>query len=84
MAVYELIALSGLISPDPMQIAGSVKFVPDRPNEIVSGGYDNCVLHFDHSQRTILSKHTFGTASFFRDSQHLPMWSSCTDTIDRR
>ncbi|KAK7693774.1 hypothetical protein QCA50_003346 [Cerrena zonata] len=37
-------------------ISSSVKFVPDRPAEIVSGGYDSAMLHFDHSQRNQLSQ----------------------------
>ncbi|KAI1794615.1 WD40-repeat-containing domain protein [Ganoderma leucocontextum] len=38
-------------------ICGSVKFIPDRPNEIVSGGYDSAVLHFDIGQGSILSRY---------------------------
>ncbi|KAH9930713.1 uncharacterized protein B0H18DRAFT_133165 [Fomitopsis serialis] len=36
-------------------ICGSVKFVPDRPSELVSGGYDRKLLHHDFQQRTPLS-----------------------------
>ncbi|KAM5532069.1 hypothetical protein V8D89_012224 [Ganoderma adspersum] len=38
-------------------ICGSVKFIPDRPSEIVSGGYDSAVLHFDIGQGNILSRY---------------------------
>ncbi|KAJ7174017.1 WD40-repeat-containing domain protein, partial [Mycena crocata] len=37
-------------------ICGIVKFIPDRPREIVSGGYDSCLLHFDFAQGTVLSR----------------------------
>ncbi|KAJ6502386.1 WD40-repeat-containing domain protein [Mycena sanguinolenta] len=32
------------------------KFIPDRPREIVSGGYDSCLLHFDFHQGSVLSR----------------------------
>ena len=38
------------------QICGSVKFIPDRPREIVSGGYDTEILHFDFVQNDVLSR----------------------------
>jgi len=37
-------------------ICGSVKFVPDRPRELVSGGYDMMLLHFDYVQGKVLSR----------------------------
>lgn len=37
-------------------ICSSVKFIPDRPNEIVSGGYDSALLHFDIHQKKLLSR----------------------------
>jgi len=37
-------------------ICGSVKFVPDRPRELVSGGYDTILLHFDYVQGKVLSR----------------------------
>ncbi|KAJ7940461.1 quinon protein alcohol dehydrogenase-like superfamily [Mycena leptocephala] len=37
-------------------ICGIVRFIPDRPREIVSGGYDSCLLHFDFMQGTVLSR----------------------------
>ncbi|CAL1705173.1 unnamed protein product [Somion occarium] len=36
-------------------ICSSVKFIPDRPTELVSGGYDSGLLHFDFVQRNVLS-----------------------------
>lgn len=36
-------------------VCGSVKFIPDRPREIVSGGYDTALLHFDFHEGKILS-----------------------------
>ncbi|KAF9053018.1 WD40-repeat-containing domain protein [Panaeolus papilionaceus] len=37
-------------------ICGSVKFIPDRPRELVSGGYDMHLLHFDFAQGKALSR----------------------------
>ncbi|KAJ3007670.1 hypothetical protein NUW54_g3458 [Trametes sanguinea] len=37
-------------------VCGSVKFIPDRPSEMLSGGYDSALLHFDISQGNILSR----------------------------
>ncbi|KII88293.1 hypothetical protein PLICRDRAFT_618934 [Plicaturopsis crispa FD-325 SS-3] len=38
-------------------ICGTVKWIPDRPREIVSGGYDSALLHFDFPQGTTLSRY---------------------------
>ena len=38
------------------QICGTVKFIPDRPRELVSGGYDTAILHFDFLQGNLLSR----------------------------
>jgi len=38
-------------------ICGSVSFIPSRPSEVVSGGYDSTLLHFDAAQRNTLSRH---------------------------
>ncbi|OSD08594.1 WD40 repeat-like protein [Trametes coccinea BRFM310] len=37
-------------------VCGSVKFIPDRPSELLSGGYDSALLHFDIGQGNILSR----------------------------
>jgi len=37
-------------------VCGSVKFVPDRPRELISGGYDTALLHFDYVQGKVLSR----------------------------
>ncbi|KAH9945888.1 WD40 repeat-like protein [Epithele typhae] len=37
-------------------VCGSARFIPDRPSELVSGGYDSAVLHFDVAQGIILSR----------------------------
>ena len=42
------------------QICSAVKFIPDRPNELVSGGYDSALLHFDFKQGTLLSRFDIG------------------------
>lgn len=43
------------------QICGSVRFIPSRPSEVVSGGYDSTLLHFDTAQRSVSSRHKIGT-----------------------
>ncbi|CAK5277388.1 unnamed protein product [Mycena citricolor] len=45
------------------EICGLVKFIPDRPREIVSGGYDSCLLHFDFVQGTVLSRREIPVAA---------------------
>ncbi|KAF8197518.1 WD40-repeat-containing domain protein [Pholiota molesta] len=37
-------------------ISATIKFVPDRPRELVSGGYDTVLLHFDWAQGKVLSR----------------------------
>lgn len=37
-------------------ICSSAKFVPGRPSELLSGGYDSSLLHFDFKQNTVLSR----------------------------
>lgn len=37
-------------------VCATVKFVPDRPRELVSGGYDTVLLHFDFAQGKVLSR----------------------------
>ncbi|KAI0664646.1 WD40 repeat-like protein [Cubamyces menziesii] len=37
-------------------VCGCVRFVPDRPSELLSGGYDSALLHFDIGQGGILSR----------------------------
>ncbi|GLB34660.1 putative WD40 repeats [Lyophyllum shimeji] len=36
-------------------VCGSVKFIPDRPRELVSGGYDSQLRHFDFHEGKLLS-----------------------------
>lgn len=52
-----------------------MRFVPDRPSEILSAGYDSAMLHFDVTQRSILSRFDIGRGSMVgRDTLliHLP------------
>ncbi|KAF9819787.1 hypothetical protein IEO21_01878 [Rhodonia placenta] len=37
-------------------ICGAVKFIPDRPSELISAGYDSALLHHDFPQGTLLSR----------------------------
>ncbi|KAH7926623.1 hypothetical protein BV22DRAFT_1032619 [Leucogyrophana mollusca] len=43
-------------------ICGTVKFIPDRPSELVTGGYDSALLHFDFQQGTVLSRFDLSAA----------------------
>ncbi|KAG5352981.1 hypothetical protein C0989_011624 [Termitomyces sp. Mn162] len=36
-------------------ICGCIRFIPDRPRELVSGGYDTALLHYDYHEGKILS-----------------------------
>ena len=49
------------------QICASVKFIPDRPNELISGGYDHALLHFDFKQGTVLSRFDIGKLALRHD-----------------
>jgi len=40
-------------------IGWAVKFIPHRPSEILSGGYDCALLHFDFMQGSLLSRLDF-------------------------
>ncbi|KAL4077334.1 WD40-repeat-containing domain protein [Scleroderma yunnanense] len=42
-------------------VCGSVRFIPDRPGELVSGGYDSTLLHFGSLQASVLSRDNLGT-----------------------
>ncbi|KIM65330.1 hypothetical protein SCLCIDRAFT_542180 [Scleroderma citrinum Foug A] len=56
-------------------VCGSVKFIPDRPSELVSGGYDSAVFHFDFLQASLLSRDDLdlgATASSFGTSMTPP------------
>ncbi|KZT71304.1 hypothetical protein DAEQUDRAFT_666305 [Daedalea quercina L-15889] len=55
-------------------ICGSVRFIPDRPNELVSGGYDCKLLHHDFQQRTLLSEFDL---SVFVSSPHAEACLNC-------
>lgn len=42
-------------------ICAAVSFIPDRPSEAVSGGYDSALLHFDFRQDALLSRREFAS-----------------------
>ncbi|KAI0273585.1 WD40-repeat-containing domain protein [Gloeopeniophorella convolvens] len=42
-------------------ICATVRFIPDRPGEVVSGGYDSTLMHFDWRQGSILSRRQFSS-----------------------
>ncbi|KAF8634084.1 hypothetical protein AX15_001086 [Amanita polypyramis BW_CC] len=37
-------------------VCGCVKFIPTRPKELISGGYDQKLFHFDYSNGNLLSE----------------------------
>lgn len=37
----------------------TVRFIPDRPSELISGGYDSTLFHFDFGQGIVLSRRAF-------------------------
>ncbi|KAF9558000.1 hypothetical protein CPC08DRAFT_736537 [Agrocybe pediades] len=43
-------------------VCGSVKYVPDRPRELISGGYDTFLFHFDTAQNKVIS-HAFAATN---------------------
>ncbi|OCH93408.1 WD40 repeat-like protein [Obba rivulosa] len=43
-------------------ICATVRFIPGRPSEIVSGGYDSAILHFDFNQGSLLSRYDVSSA----------------------
>ncbi|KAF8319287.1 WD40 repeat-like protein [Clavulina sp. PMI_390] len=43
-------------------VAGSVSIVPDRASEMVTGGYDSKLIHFDYRQGVTLSAYNFESA----------------------
>jgi len=42
------------------KICGTVRFVPNRPSELLSAGYDSALLHFDITQGSVLSRFDIG------------------------
>ena len=42
------------------KICGVVRFVPNRPREILSAGYDSTLLHFDTTRGSVLSRFDIG------------------------
>ncbi|KAL0946699.1 hypothetical protein HGRIS_012886 [Hohenbuehelia grisea] len=44
-------------------ICGFVKFIPNRPREIFSGGYDHSLMHFDFMDRKVLGQYAVPASS---------------------
>ncbi|KAF9265579.1 hypothetical protein L218DRAFT_147283 [Marasmius fiardii PR-910] len=60
-------------------ICANVKFIPDRPREIVSSGYDETLLHFDSLQGSVLSKRKMPLVDSTVDGMALsPPFIMCT------
>ncbi|KAG8954525.1 hypothetical protein FRC03_011465 [Tulasnella sp. 419] len=63
VGVYDLILkTSDLMKTSHSNIANCAVFVPSRPSEVVTGGFDQKVLHYDTIQKSVLSTFEFGTA----------------------
>lgn len=62
-SVCYLLPCFNLLPTISVQVCGSVKFIPDRPRELVSGGYDMILLHFDFMQGTVLSQYKIRESS---------------------
>ncbi|KAF9246467.1 WD40-repeat-containing domain protein [Melanogaster broomeanus] len=45
-----------------ISVCGTVRFIPDRPSELISGGYDSALLHFDFLQGSVLSRDDLSAA----------------------
>ncbi|KAJ3850747.1 WD40-repeat-containing domain protein [Lentinula lateritia] len=57
VGVVDLTSLSVVkMKEQHTSVCACVKFVPDRPREIVSAGYDETFLHFDFREGTTLSQ----------------------------
>ncbi|KAG7092672.1 hypothetical protein E1B28_009007 [Marasmius oreades] len=60
-------------------ICANVKFIPDRPREIVSSGYDETLLHFDGLQGSLLSRRKMPPIDSTVDGMTLsPPFITCT------
>ncbi|THU85646.1 WD40 repeat-like protein [Dendrothele bispora CBS 962.96] len=59
-------------------ICACVKFIPQRPSELVSGGYDENILHFDFQQRTTLSNLKIPQADSVGGMSFSPPFIMCT------
>ena len=62
-----------------LQVCATVRFIPDRPSELISGGYDSTLFHFDFWQGTILSRRAFSkrhSSPIVRTHSHTTPFSS--------
>ncbi|KAH9966624.1 WD40-repeat-containing domain protein [Russula dissimulans] len=53
----------GIMKTRHNSICAVARFIPGRPSELVSGGYDSTLIHFDFRQGTILSRRECSTTS---------------------
>ena len=59
-----ILSMNVLLIKQISKICASVAFIPKRPGELVSGGYDSTLLHFDFRQGAILSRREFSRCLF--------------------
>lgn len=63
-------------------VCGCVKFIPDRPRELVSGGYDKALIHFDYTQESVLSRHDISLQPTNGSMSFSPPFILCTALSD--
>jgi hypothetical protein len=56
VSLIKSLSMNVLLREQVFKICASVAFIPERPGELVSGGYDSTLLHFNFTQGTILSR----------------------------
>lgn len=59
VSLIKSLSMNVLLIERAFKICASVAFIPKRPGELVSGGYDSTLLHFYFRQGTILSRREF-------------------------
>jgi hypothetical protein len=64
VGVVDLTTVCGLGRTRLCSFCATVRFISDRPSELISGGYDSTLFHFDFTQGTVLSRRTFSRCPF--------------------
>ncbi|TFK63229.1 hypothetical protein BDN72DRAFT_826806 [Pluteus cervinus] len=59
-------------------VSGSVKFIPDWPKEIVSGGYDTALHHYNFTEGDLVARHEMPRSSSTGGTELAPPFVMCT------
>jgi hypothetical protein len=59
VSLIKSLSMNVLLIEQVFKICASAAFIPKRPGELVSGGYDSTLLHFHFGNGTILSRREF-------------------------